>query len=119
MAELLQVLHITERSDWEEAQRAGTYLVSTRGVSLEQQGFIHCSLPHQLRGVAEASYADTDDLVVLVIDQATLTAEVRFEDGGDGERYPHIYGPLRLASVADVIPVGRDAAGRLILPQDR
>jgi uncharacterized protein (DUF952 family) len=79
MAELLQLLHITERSDWEEAQRAGTYLV----------------------------------------DQATLTAEVRFEDGGDGERYPHIYGPLPLASVADVIPVGRDAAGRLILPQDR
>jgi uncharacterized protein (DUF952 family) len=33
---MAELLHITERSDWENAQRAGTYLVSTRGVSLEQ-----------------------------------------------------------------------------------
>jgi uncharacterized protein (DUF952 family) len=116
-----ELLHITERSDWDAAQPAGSYRVSTRGVSLEQQGFIHCSLPHQLRGVAEACYAEADDLIVLVIDPAALTAEVRFEAsaaGGDGERYPHIYGPLPVAAVTRVLPVSRDAAGRLILPED-
>jgi uncharacterized protein (DUF952 family) len=61
---MAELLHITEWSDWEKAQRAGTYLVSTRGVSLEQQGFIHCSLPHQPRGVAEASRDAADRLIL-------------------------------------------------------
>jgi uncharacterized protein (DUF952 family) len=69
--------------------------------------------------VADANYADADDLVVLVIDQARHTAEVRHEDGGDGELFPHIYGPLPVSAVTEVIPVGRDAAGRLILPEVR
>lgn len=113
------LLHITERTLWETAERAGSYRTSTRGVSLEQQGFIHCSLPHQLRGVAEANYADVPDLVVLVIDEAGLPADVRYEDDGGGEMFPHIYGPLPVSSVTEVIPVTRDATGRLILPENR
>jgi uncharacterized protein (DUF952 family) len=116
---MAELLHITGRTDWEAAERAGSYRISTRGVSLDQQGFIHCSYPRQLRGVAGANYADADDLVVLVIDQARLTADVRHEDGGDGELFPHIYGPLPVSAVTEVIPVGRDAAGRLILPEAR
>jgi uncharacterized protein (DUF952 family) len=110
--------HITEIL-CETAERAGSYRISTRGVSLEYQGFIHCYLPHQLRGVAEASYADVSELVVLVNDEARLAAEVRYEDGGDGERYPHIYGPLPVSSVSDVFPVRRDETGRMILPENR
>ncbi len=68
--------------------------MSTRGVSLEQEGFIHCSLPHQLRAVAEAVYADADDLVVLVIDSARLPSPVRYEGADGGEQYPHVYGPV-------------------------
>ena len=44
------------------------YRRSTRDVTLERRGFVHCSLFHQLRGVAEQVYADADDRVVLVID---------------------------------------------------
>jgi uncharacterized protein (DUF952 family) len=113
------LLHITERILWESAKRAGSYRISTRGISLEQQGFIHCSLPHQLRGVAEANYDDAGDLVVLVIDEASLPVEVRYENGGDGERYPHIYGPLPVSSVTEVIPVTRGESGQMILPEGR
>jgi hypothetical protein len=35
------LLHITERILWETAKRSGSYAISTRGISLEQQGFIH------------------------------------------------------------------------------
>lgn len=116
------LLHITERVLWETAKSAGSYRISTRGISLEQQGFIHCSLPYQLRGVAEANYNDMNDLVVLVIDEASLPAEVRYEDGGDGgdgEKYPHIYGPLPVSSVTEVVPVTRDGSGQMILPESR
>jgi uncharacterized protein (DUF952 family) len=113
-----QLLHITGRPDWLEAVRAGEYRVSTRGRTLAEEGFIHCSLPHQLRGVAEFLYGDADDLVVLVIDEAKLAAPVRYEAPGPGEdRYPHIYGPVPVYAVTDVIDVSRDPAGRLVLPE--
>src|SRR5262249_30214028 len=112
---MTELLHITERAVWESAAEAGAYQMSTRGVSLAQQGFIHCSLRHQLRGVAEAIYADADDLVVLVIDPAKLTSPVRYEAGDGtpgGEKYPHIYGSLPVTAVTAVIAVTRRAARR-------
>lgn len=115
---MTELFHITERSSWARALQAGEYRMSTRGVTLEEQGFIHCSLRHQLRGVAECSYGDADDLVVLVIDSARLRVPVRHEAPEPGlERYPHIYGSIPAGAVTDVIAVSRDAAGRLILPE--
>ena len=102
---------------WLQAVRAGEYSVSTRDVTLEEQGFIHCSLRHQLRGVAEFVCSDTDDLVVLVIDTAKVPAPVRLEASRPGaEEYPHIYGALPVDAVTRVTAVSRDAAGRLVLP---
>jgi uncharacterized protein (DUF952 family) len=111
------LFHIAERAAWLEAARAGEYRMSTRGKALEGQGFIHCSLRHQLRTVAEFLYQDADDLVVLVIDSGQVPAAVRYEAAQPGgEEYPHIYGPLPTAAVTDVIAVGRDSNGRLVLP---
>lgn len=91
--------------------------MSTRGLRLDEQGFIHCSERHQLRTVAEKFYADADDLVVLVIDSAKVAAPIRYEAPEPGAGlFPHIYGPLPAGAVTAVIPVTRDAAGRFILP---
>jgi uncharacterized protein (DUF952 family) len=114
---MAELLHITNRDSWHEAVGSGEYRMSTRGVTLEQQGFIHCSLRHQLRPVAELVYSDADDLVVLVIDSEQVPADVRYEPAvPGGERYPHIYGALPVSAVTDVISVGRDGSGRMILP---
>jgi uncharacterized protein (DUF952 family) len=116
---MTELFHITERPTWEAARPAREYRTSTRGVSLDEQGFIHCSLRHQLRGVAECIYSDADDLVVLVIDGDRLTAPVRYEIPEPGaEPYPHIYGPLPTGAVTAVLPVARDTAGRLLLPDE-
>lgn len=114
---MTELLHITERAAWSAAAGTGEYRTSTRGVTLEQEGFIHCSLPHQLRRVAESFYADAADLVVLVIDSDAVAAPVRFERPEPGaEAFPHIYGPLPVAAVVRVIDVSRDAAGKFVLP---
>ncbi len=116
---MAELFHITERTVWLEAVRDGEYRMATRGVTLADEGFIHCSLRHQLRGVAEFLYrdADADDLVVLVIDTAEVPAPVRREAPEPGaEEYPHIYGALPVGAVTDVITVSRDGAGRLVLP---
>ncbi|MFC4070504.1 DUF952 domain-containing protein [Actinoplanes subglobosus] len=114
---MTRLLHITDRPTWEAALATGSYTTSTRGVTLEEEGFIHCSLDHQLRTVAELFYSDVDDLVVLVIDGDRLGVPVKFEAPEPGaDEFPHIYGALPVAAVTEVIPVGRDAEGRMILP---
>ena len=116
---MTELLHITERVNWVEAAMTGEYRMSTRGTTLAEQGFIHCSLRHQLRPVAEFLYddADVDELVVLVIDSERVPATVRYEaPEPGGEQYPHIYGVLPAIAVTEVVAVSRDAAGRLVLP---
>jgi uncharacterized protein (DUF952 family) len=100
------LLHITERSLWDAARVSGAYELSTRGRTLQEEGFIHCSLRHQLPGVAAflyGAYAGPDELVVLVIDAARLGAPVRYEAmKPGGEEFPHVYGPIPVDAVVDV-----------------
>ncbi|MFD8737267.1 DUF952 domain-containing protein [Streptomyces sp. NPDC059618] len=102
------LLHLTERSLWDAARASGTFEISTRGRTLEEEGFIHCSLRRQLPAVAAmvyGSYTGPDDLVVLVIDPERLTAPVRFEAmSPGGEEFPHIYGPIETTAVVTVEP---------------
>ena len=96
------IFHVALRSDWDEAVRAGgVYAISTRGLTLDQVGFIHCSFRYQVEGIRELIYGDVPDaLVVLEIDPSRLRSEVRVEnlDGGE-ELFPHIYGPLPVDAV--------------------
>ena len=113
------LFHLTTRAEWEAARAAGVYERSTRGRSLAEVGFIHCSLPIQLAEVAEFVYADCDDeLVVLVLRLRTLEDSgltVRFEDGGNGKQYPHIYGALPCTLVIDELPASFDEQRRFVI----
>jgi uncharacterized protein (DUF952 family) len=113
---MAQLFHLADRQQWEAARTVGRYEISTRGKTLREVGFIHCSLRHQVRPVAEAIFAAADDLVLLVIDGDRVPAPIEYE--GSPERFPHIYGPLPTDAVVAATPVGRDAAGRWILPDD-
>jgi uncharacterized protein (DUF952 family) len=106
-----ELWHLAEAPEWAEAVRTGSYERSTRGQSLAEVGFVHCSYPDQLAGVAAAFYADADDLVLLRVDPARVPAAVRVEDG-----FPHVYGPIPIAAVTAAEPLTRDATGRLLVP---
>ena len=109
------VFHIADRQQWSEAEAADEYRWSTLGVDLDEEGFIHTSLDHQVAGVAAQFYAGyPHPLVLLEIDVASCVAggvECRMEDGGAGELFPHLYGALRPAWVRRVHPAGVDADG--------
>jgi uncharacterized protein (DUF952 family) len=97
--------HIALPADWERALRSGMYTTSTRGVTLDEEGFIHCSRRHQIEAVAARFYADVAELVLLTIDEAALDVPVTDEDlYGAGERFPHVYGPIPVAAVLDARP---------------
>lgn len=96
---MTKILHLAETVHWLQAQATGEYSRSTRGARLEDVGFIHCSSPERLPVVAGFVYADyPGELVVLELDGPAIEAvgiDIRHEDGGDGELYPHIFGALK------------------------
>lgn len=127
------ILHIAKKEDWTKAQALGSY----RAESLASQGFIHCSTPNQAIAVANFIFRGQRDLVLLVIDADKVVAEIRLENGNSSEDdellgecsdtsafsrsvgdklYPHIYGPLNLNAVTQVVDFDPLQDGTFELP---
>jgi uncharacterized protein (DUF952 family) len=107
------ILHIAQRAEWEAARSAGGYQADT----LASEGFIHCSTLAQVLGPANAFYRGRTDLVLLVIEPAQLTAQLVYEDShGNGEHFPHLYGPLNIDAVTRVVPFPPGPDGHFALP---
>ncbi|MBG0787679.1 MAG: DUF952 domain-containing protein [Anaerolineaceae bacterium] len=108
------IYHILPNAEWKAAKKAGDY----RPASLESQGFIHFSLAEQVVRVAANFYSDMSDLLLLTVAVDKLQDKVRYEDLlGEGQVFPHLYGPLNLDAVVAVDEFELDDAGIFELPQ--
>lgn len=111
--------HLALRQEWQAARIEGVYRRSSRGLALEEVGFIHLSEAHQVPATAARFYGDlaAGEVLLLSIDPQRLVAAglaVRHEpaalpDGSPGgtpggELFPHLYGPLPLEAVRLVEP---------------
>ncbi len=107
------IYHLTFAADWDAALTVGTYRVSSRGTTLESQGFLHFSYAGQLAGVAQRFWQHPEaDLVLLTVDPDLLDRPVVDENTSGGtELFPHLYGPLPVASVVSAVPVPLTADG--------
>ena len=102
----MRIYHVASRSDWERALRSGVYTTSTRGRTLEQEGFLHAARADQVAAVLERFYADVaEPLLLLEVDTDLLDVPWQ-EDPVDHDTFPHVYGPLPTSAVVDVRPVG-------------
>ncbi len=116
----MNILHVTTRKQWIEATRLGQYTVPT----LETDGFIHASTISQVLPVASKFYKGLADLILLEIDTKKLKSEVKWEPptGGpppgvpEGDSFPHIYGPINLDAVVQVLDFEPDRNGEFHLP---
>ena len=103
----MQIFHIATAADWAAAERSGAYTTSTRGRTLEQEGFIHASRGDQVAGVWQAFYADAGEpLVLLTIDTDQLTSPWQVDPVGD-DTFPHVYGPINASAVVHAEPLDR------------
>ena len=94
------IYHLALAEDWRAAKACGEYRLSTRGLSLEQVGFIHASGADQVEATFRRFYADAEAVLLLTIDPGCLDAPLRWEAAPDGgELFPHIYGPLPVGAV--------------------
>ncbi len=118
------IYHIAARADWDAAQQTGLY----RSPSLPVEGFIHCSMAAQVERSANKFFSGRQDLLLLVIDTARLTSELRIEspidprthqpEVGRSDLFPHIYGTLNTDAVVRVVPFLPGDDGRFTLPAD-
>jgi uncharacterized protein (DUF952 family) len=104
------IFHVALRQDWDAAQQAGRYEMSSRGVTLAEEGFIHASTHEQLPGTVERYYGDLDpaELLVLEIDPDACEAAgsaVKWEHvPGARAPFPHVFGPVPVTAVTAVHP---------------
>jgi uncharacterized protein (DUF952 family) len=106
------ILHITRQEDWQQAQGVGVY----RGDTLVSEGFIHCSTPQQVIGVAHRFYLGQAGLVLLGINSDQVQAPIQYERTENDEFFPHIYGALNLDAVTQVWEFVPQADGTFRLP---
>jgi uncharacterized protein (DUF952 family) len=108
------ILHLTSRLAWSAAQGHGQYSAD----SLVGQGFIHCSKVDQVLRVANSFYTGQSGPVLLVIDPGLLKSELRWEPGTDlaSQLFPHVYGPINLNAVLQVLDLAPAADGKFHLP---
>jgi uncharacterized protein (DUF952 family) len=98
----VSIYHLAEPEHWAAASSGGTYTRSTRGRTLDQEGFIHCSTLEQWPVVRRRFYAGVDGpLVLLEIDEGRLPHPPVWEvgDPATGECFPHLYHPLPVDAV--------------------
>ena len=101
----MRIFHIATASDWTAALESGAYSTSTRGVTLEHEGFIHASREDQVEGVRGRYYADVEEPLVLLSIETDLLDVPWREDAVGDETYPHLYGPLNPQAVVGVTPL--------------
>ena len=108
------IYHITSRTSWSAGQIAGVYTAD----SLKREGFIHCSKLSQILRVADTWYTGQRGLMLLEIDPTRLKTEVRWEPGTDkaDELFPHVYGPINLDCVTEVLDFEPESGGHFTLP---
>lgn len=97
----MTIFHIAHASEWADAVIRDEYRMSSRGMTLDDVGYIHCSRADQVDLVANSFYFDDPEPLVLLHIDESLVPDLRVEGG-----FPHIYGAISPEWVTDVQPVG-------------
>jgi uncharacterized protein (DUF952 family) len=96
---------------WRAAEREGRF----RGSPVDlKDGFIHFSTAAQVVETAAKHFAGQRDLLLLRVNAARLGEHVRWEPSRGGALFPHLYGDLDIAAVAQVqpLPLAEDGTHR-------
>ena len=107
-----RIYKILPRTEWTAAQAAGVFTGSAVDLA---DGYIHFSTAAQAAETARRHFAGQADLVVLAIEADDLGEALVWEPSRGGDLFPHLYGPLPVASVLAVTeaPLAEDGVPQL------
>lgn len=103
----MAVFHLIDPDDWERARATGQVVPAT----FATEGFVHCSTHEQVAGTIARHFDGVDALHLLRLDEDALGADLRWDEVRHGERYPHLYRPIEVGEVLEVIPWRRPRDG--------
>jgi len=105
------IFHIIDKNEVQSIQGLRHY----KPVSLENEGFIHCSRINQLVRVAQNHYRHSNGIFIMAVESTQAGNPVIFEDLYNlGEKYPHIYGSIEMTAVKNIYPMAETADGFLL-----
>lgn len=109
------IFHITTKEDWTKQSGEDSFSAS----SLEDVGFIHCALKHQILRVANSRLRGKKNLVLLGIREDKLESKLVYEDLSNlNEDHPHVYGPINMDAITQVVDFPPDDDGSFSLPEE-
>ena len=112
----MRLVHLTAAAAWASSVEGSLH----GDPSLDREGFLHLSTVDAVLIPANEFLRGRTDLVALVVDADRLDPTLlRFEAGSPphGDRtFPHLYGPLPVAAVVEVVPFPPGADGSFELP---
>ena len=105
-----------------KCQKNGEYAAP----SLKSEGFIHCSTIKQTVETANIFFKGQNGLILLCINETKLKSECKYENptgGGQhnpnvGNLFPHIYGPINISAIIEVIDFPTNDNGLFTLPKE-
>ncbi len=104
------IVHLIMQAELNVAMSTGSIVPE----SLQTEGFVHCSAPHQALATATRFYPNRNDLLALLVDDSTFDDALRWEppshpDGSPAltgeEFFPHLYMALPLSAVTATLPL--------------
>lgn len=101
------IYHILPPVAWEKALLEEQY----RPESLKTEGFIHFSTEDQVLESAAIYLSDHPELVVLRVVVKHIKDDLKWEEGRNGELFPHLYTKLNLESVENTRSILRQKDG--------
>jgi len=108
------IYKVTSQSEWKTAQSEGVFA----GAPIDfQDGYIHFSTESQVRETVEKHFQGKTELLLLIVEIDRLGHEIKWEESRGGQLFPHLYAPLAIEAVVEVIelPIGKD--GRFAFPE--
>lgn len=107
---MAEICKIMSQEEWDASFALGRPYEAVTEADL-RDGFIHCSSSKQVPGTLDKWYKNYERVIVVTIEPATFTSEVKWEPDAVGVPFPHIYGPIIPAAVVEAVAFERDGSG--------
>ncbi len=110
----MRIYKILRASEWADLQAQG----ETPGAPIDvADGFVHFSTAGQAQETAAKHFAGETGLILAALEADSLGDALKWEVSRGGDKFPHLYGPLRLADVIWHSPLPFEN-GTHIFPKD-
>lgn len=109
------IYKLFRRGEWDSFQGSKEFHGSPDDL---RDGFIHFSATQQLRTTFDKYFIMELNPILAAVDARRMGDALKWEVSRGGQKFPHLYGVLKLADVRASFEIRKDAHGRPIFPPE-